>query len=113
MDAEPLSKALYDRAVKDGVMRIELRFKGGDDQGYLNVILTRTEDSQSKDHKLEGDIEEWAWEVYDYSGAGDGSDYGDDIVYDLINNKVTTQEWCHIVSYGKEEDGKLIVNSDD
>jgi hypothetical protein len=43
--------------------------------------------------KLTNDIENWAWDVYSYSGDGEGSDYGDDIVYDLVNKTVSTSEW--------------------
>ncbi len=39
------------------------------------------------------EIEDWAWSVYSYSGAGEGIDYGDEIVYDLVNKKVRTSEW--------------------
>ena len=45
---------------------------------------------------LESDIDDWAWDVYEYGGAGDGSDYGDDIEYDLVNMQVTTSGW-HMV----------------
>lgn len=47
---------------------------------------------------LEGDIDEWAWEVYEYGGAGDGNDYGDNIEYDLETMEVTTSGW-HMVAH--------------
>ena len=55
----------------------------------------------------------WAWEVYSYSGAGDGSDYGDDIVYDLVNKKVTTSEWFTEQRYEEGEEGSLTVAEDE
>jgi hypothetical protein len=39
--------------------------------------------------------------VYEYSGAGDGTDYGDNITYNLVEGKVTTQEWCHVEQLGE------------
>ena len=39
------------------------------------------------------DLESWAWSVYDYSGAGGGHDYGDDITYNLDYGSAEWQEW--------------------
>ena len=88
MKAEPLNKSIYNKAKEQGIESIILHFSGGSDEGYLDV-----ETEPKWDQDLAREIEEWAWEVYDYSGAGDGSDYGDDIVYNLKNGKVTTSEW--------------------
>jgi len=96
MQAKPLSKAIYDKAKELGVNIITLKFSGGNDEGNL-YVQTNTDD-----YDFEREIEDWAWEVYDYSGAGDGTDYGDDIVYDLKEGKVSTSEWFHVI---KEEDG--------
>lgn len=101
MDAEPLRRGIYNRAIKLGVTHIRLSFSGGDDQGYLDVNLdtetqTTTTDKTEKLDVLTKDIEDWAWEVYSYSGAGDGSRYGDDIEYDLVNRKATTSEWHEV-----------------
>lgn len=93
MDIEKLPKKLYDRAIAAGVNEIHLNFSGGSDEGYLNVNLLTNDDNNHATGKLESDIEDWAWSVYDYSGAGCGSDYGDDIVYDLKNNTVRSSEW--------------------
>jgi hypothetical protein len=96
MKAEPLSKAIYNKAKELGVNTITLAFSGGSDEGHLHV------QTDIDNYDFEKLIEDWAWEVYDYSGAGEGNDYGDNIVYDLKEGKVSTSEWFHIV---KEEDG--------
>jgi len=96
MQAKPLSKAIYDKAKEHGVEQIILRFQGGNDEGHLYV------ETNPYNSKMESDIEDWAWTVYEYNGAGDGTDYGDDIVYDLKEGKVSTSEWFHVI---KEEDG--------
>lgn len=88
MNAKPLSKEIYNKAKELGIERIILRFSGGNDEGYLDV---ETEPKFNQDFASE--IEDWVWEVYDYSGAGDGSDYGDDVIYDLKSGKVSTSEW--------------------
>lgn len=91
MEAKPLSKKIYDRAKEYGVNKIDLHFSGGSDEGYLNVELYPYKNSAPSNFDRE--IEDWVWEVYEYSGAGDGSDYGDVISYDLDTGKVTTSEW--------------------
>jgi hypothetical protein len=96
MKAEPLSKAIYNKAKELGVNTITLAFSGGSDEGHLHV------QTDTDNYDFEKLIEDWAWEVYDYSGAGEGNDYGDNIVYDLKEGKVSTSEWFHVV---KEEDG--------
>ena len=88
MKAEPLNKSIYNKAKEQGIESIILHFSGGSDAGYLDV-----ETEPKWDQDLAREIEEWAWEVYDYSGAGEGNDYGDDITYDLKNGKVSTSEW--------------------
>ena len=92
MTAEPLSKAIYDKAKSLGITKIELNFSGGDDEGYLNI-----ETSPEYDSGFESEIKDWVWSVYDYSGAGDGNSYGDNVIYDLETGKVTTDEWYHVV----------------
>ena len=106
MQAQPLSKAIYNKAKELGVNTISLKFSGGSDEGHLYV------QTDTDNYDFEKLVEDWAWEAYDYSGAGDGSDYGDDIVYDLKEGTVRTSEWFHVV---KEEDGgttKLKISED-
>jgi len=92
------------------ITEIQLNFDGGSDEGNLSVYVSLAEDGeidwktrkalpteeQRLLDKFEGEVEEWAWQVYDYSGAGDGTDYGDDIAYDIKNNKVKFNEWAMI-----------------
>jgi hypothetical protein len=92
MNIEPLKKEIYDRAIAADIERITLSFSGGSDEGHLEVCCT----DAAGDHvqtALIDDIEEWAWTVYSYSGAGDGHDYGDDIVYDLKSMQASHDEW--------------------
>ena len=59
--------------------------------------------SEFNDEKLAEEVEVWAYEdpgVYDYSGAGDGSDYGDDITYNIEDMTATHSEW-----YMSRQDG--------
>ena len=102
MKAEPLNKSIYNKAKEQGIEEIILHFSGGSDEGYLDV-----ETEPKWDQNFAREIEEWAWEVYDYNGAGDGNDYGDDIVYDLKNGKVTTSEWFTARQDGDSDDNEL------
>ena len=98
MNAKPLSKAIYDKAKELGVNTISLEFSGGNDEGHLHV------QTDTDNYDFEKLVEDWAWEAYEYNGAGDGSDYGDNVVYYLKEGKVSTSEWFHVV---KEEAGEV------
>lgn len=96
MNAEPISKELFDKLIAAGVNEVTLRFSGGSDEGYLDVDLGDIDHFDEAGRKLINEVEKWAWEVYSYSGAGEGIDYGDDIVYDLVHKKVKLSEWSYV-----------------
>jgi hypothetical protein len=108
MNIEPLSKKIYDKAVSLGITQIELKFSGGNDEGYLNVYVN-TQEGFASNTEFEQEIEGWAWEAYDYSGAGEGNDYGDDVVYDIVNKKVTIESWYMARTQGDGENGDLEI----
>jgi hypothetical protein len=91
MEAKPLSKEIYNEAIKLGVKKITLAFSGGSDEGFLDINISPPLITLPSSFVTE--IESWAWSVYDYSGAGDGNDFGDNIEYDLENKKVSTNLW--------------------
>jgi hypothetical protein len=96
MNAEPITKSLFNKLTANGFTSVKLCFSGGNDEGYLDVYLGPDADYQNERvRNLVEEVENWAWSVYSYSGAGDGSDYGDTIEYDLVNKKVKTSEWCY------------------
>jgi hypothetical protein len=120
MEANPLPQHLYEKALEKGVERICLNFSGGNDEGYLTVDISPWDRNTPE---LSQEIEEWAWDSYSYSGAGDGSDYGDDITYDLVNKKTYTESWymerktedgetddLHIASSKEDEEEGLYEN---
>ena len=102
---QPLPKALYDQLVSAGVNSFTLEFQGGSDEGYLEIHYTG--------ERMSGDIrqaiEDWAWSAYSYSGSGDGSDYGDDITYDLKNKTASCSDWSMVRTDGPTHQGKLQV----
>lgn len=93
MLVEPLPRQLYDQLRNTGVVKVELAFEGGSDEGMLRVHLQYT-DGECASKEVRSAVESWAWEVYSYSGAGDGNAYGDNILYDFETGKVTVQTWC-------------------
>ena len=108
MKAEPLSKAIYEKAKELGVNTITLKFSGGSDEGELEVDT----DGKDYDYDFVRLVEDWAWDVYNYSGAGEGIGYGDDIMYDLKNGKVSTSEWVNVVQEQKGRMSKLKIEKD-
>jgi hypothetical protein len=99
MNIKPLSKAIHTKARELGIDTIVLNFSGGDDEGYLDIGMT-----PKFIESFAMEIEDWAWEVYDYSGAGDGTGYGDNVEYDLKNGKARTEEWYMTRQAGESED---------
>ena len=108
MNIEPLSKKIYDKAVSLGITQIELHFSGVSDEGYLNVYVNG-QDGFSSNTEFEQEIEGWAWQAYGYSGAGDGNDYGDDVVYDLVEKTATASSWSMQRTEGDSEDAALEI----
>ena len=108
MEIQPLSKKIFDKALSLGITEIHLNFSGGNDEGYVNVHFG----GYSSEHNSEfaQEIEEWVWETYDYSGAGDGSDYGDDVIYDLKNKKASVSSWYMARTEGDTEETKLKIS---
>jgi len=99
MEPQPLPKEIYDRAVECGVEAISLHWEGGNDEGMLEVFLEPYRNREKFDSSLENDIYSWAWETFHYSGAGDGTRYGDQIDYNLVTHEVGTSEWYQVTEY--------------
>jgi hypothetical protein len=104
MEIQPLSKKIFDKAVSLGVTEIHLNFSGGNDEGYVNINLL-----DEYNQEFAEEIEKWVWETYDYSGAGDGSDYGDDVIYDLVNKTATSDSWYMARTEGDSQSGDLEI----
>ncbi len=102
MEAKPLSTKIYKKALALGVSKISLMFSGGNDEGNLYVGIrgddsnpkkTLTEKESDAVNSFAVEIEDWAYNAYEYNGAGDGTDYGDNFLYDLKKKTVTTNSW--------------------
>lgn len=104
----PLKKSIHDKAKELGIETIELKFSGGNDEGYLDIEVFPWD----KQGKLETEIEEWAWQVYDYSGAGEGNDYGDDIIYNIKEGKASSSEWFTARTQGEQDSCDLEVEEE-
>ena len=85
----PISKAIYEKAKSLGIETISLQFTGGNDEGALQVDV----DPYDSSYNFEKEIEDWAWEAYQYNGGGDGNDYGDDITYNLKDGTASSSSW--------------------
>ena len=109
MEIKPLKKEIYARAVEIGVESIELNFSGGNDEGNLNITINPENLHKECLVWLESAIYNWVWEVYSYSGAGDGNDYGDDIVYNLREGTTSHAAWHTAVNYDNPSTGELEV----
>ena len=109
MNIVPLTRPLFERAVDLGVTLIQLAFEGGSDEGFLNVNFFKGDEDVYDDTlaDLYKTINEWAYKVYPYSGAGDGTRYGDTIVYDLEAKKATHESWGMQIQYGEKSESPM------
>lgn len=107
MEIKPLSKKIFKKAMSLGITEIHLNFSGGNDEGYVNVNLMGEHSDE-----FAQEIEDWAWKTYSYSGAGDGSDYGDNVIYDLANKKASVSPWYTFRTEGETEETKLKISKE-
>jgi hypothetical protein len=97
----PLPKGIYNDLKALGVERMELRFSGGSDEGYLDIAFYK-EDIPTGVDEIPGlyeEIDKWAFDAYDYSGAGGGTMYGDHIEYDLKEMTASHTSWYTVEKY--------------
>lgn len=109
MEIAALPKEIFKLAKDKDIAEIKLSFSGGSDEGYLDVSVKKS-NSKSYSHWIDDDylidkIRDWAWGVYDFNGAGDGNDFGDNIIYNLVKMQATHTEW-HSVSHVVESTPK-------
>jgi hypothetical protein len=91
-----ISNSLVEFLKKNLVEKIYLSFSGGSDEGYLDASY-ETQFSTTNESIRSGDIHdviyEAAWRGFSYSGAGDGSNYGDDYIFNLKTKKISHSWW--------------------
>lgn len=111
-EIKALPLEFFTRAKELKIEKITLNFSGGSDEGYLNVYFYGDAETiyTIEGENLNREIEEWANNAYDYSGAGEGYDYGDDICYDLKKNKVFFSEWYYSRHDGPEKEIELKID---
>jgi hypothetical protein len=111
----PLPKKFFDRAVELGISHLILSFSGGSDEGYLDVNYKMLNDLPlgKETNELANEVNVWAEEAYEYSGAGDGSPYGDHVTYDLANKTVEVSEWFTTVVNGETGNHALVIDENE
>jgi len=112
---KPLPKSLFEEAKKLKITKISLEFQGGSDEGQWYVGFERDNEDEDASYdsdvdELNREIEDWAFEAYNYSGNGD--DHGYDIMYDLVNMEVTHEYWYMDRKYGDKESDKISINEE-
>ena len=110
-----IPKKLYDKAKALQVTAIDINVSGGSDNAYVNVDITTSADWVAEHRRLVAELEAWVWNSISYSGAGDGTDYGDDVTIDLLTDEVTTTSWHmeRVENNAAEWDGGSLVFNDD
>lgn len=88
-----LPKELADRCKELGIESFTVKFSGGNDEGYCQVEADFDGPYREDINTLLGDIQQWAERAECYSGAGDGSDYGDDYMFNLNDGTISHSYW--------------------
>jgi hypothetical protein len=119
-----ISKDLLDYLKEVKCTKFTLSFRGGNDEGFLDVDNVTIDGKSSSEYfwckKSSGKvppifaevseiIEEAAWRGIDYSGAGEGSDYGDNYTYDLETMDISHSEWYTSISESHCEGAKIKI----
>jgi hypothetical protein len=107
MKIEPLPKKLYNKAKALKITSICLQFEGGSDEGYLYIAIDGPRNFEISE--FEKEIEDWAWDVYEYGGAGEGHSYGDNITYNIEEKTAAHQAWYMAAQWTQETERKLVV----
>ena len=110
---QPIKKELFEKLLAAGVESFILHWSGGDDQGYLSVTINYEDGRSDYNSALYQEIEDWAYNAYCYSGAGDGTPYGDDYTYDIANRRVSHSEWSMVRQEIGNYSDKLDIDTDD
>ena len=125
----PIPKELFDLCEEECISEVIITWEGGSDEGYVTVTAWKEGEEKNWLTLLEkrNDVEKAVIEVIEkkfevwadnhcYSGAGDGSPYGHDLTIDILNKKMSAEQWwmervdhCHfgerdIVIRGEGED---------
>ena len=107
---QPLSKALYEELKKNKIVKFQIKFDGGNDEGQVEIILYKTyknhngsfRDKPVSDTYLENQVDVWVWKAYEYSGAGDGNAYGNIYTYNLVENIAFHESWYTVSTIENE-----------
>ncbi|MBT94300.1 MAG: hypothetical protein CMA60_05685 [Euryarchaeota archaeon] len=114
----PIPKELFELCEKECISEVIISWSGGNDEGYVEVTAwkvgeekgswymaeqERNDVEKAAIRVIENKFEVWADE-HSYSGAGEGSPYGHDLTIDILNKKMSAEQWwmervddCHFV----------------
>lgn len=95
-------QSLVDEAKKNGVTLFKVNFEGGNDEGYITVH------SYPDNHCVNELLNEWANDIT-YSGAGDGTPYGDNYEYDLEKMTAMHTQWFYELKQNDPDTEPLIT----
>ena len=98
MNAPHLNPQHIQQARDMGINTLYVFLEGGSDEGFVETRFERPTTELAKEMrlawvKLEEDIKEYIYDNHPYSGAGDGTPYGEEYTYNFADNSVEGFEW--------------------
>lgn len=109
MSEYTIPASLFNQLKQNKVDRLTINLTGGDDEGILNIEFQPWPEGDLVGWHLERIVTDWVYNNFEFSGAGDGTPYGTDYVYDLNKGTFTSQEWAMIVDSKDENEHKFEV----
>ena len=102
----PIPKELFELCEEECISEVIICWEGGSDEGYVTVTAWKEGEeknwykaSQERNdvvkaviEVIEKKFEDWA-DNHRYSGAGEGSPYGHDLTIDILNKKMSCEQW--------------------
>lgn len=98
-----MSRELLEEAKRLGIETISVDLSGGSDEAFVDVSFDAGSTDDKEIERARSALEESVREVvedtvcdkYGFSGAGEGTDYGDEYEYHINSGTITKREWSY------------------
>lgn len=98
----PFPKELYDRGMTLGIKELKIRWSWSNDEDCQDLIEVES-DPEGRDDidAFLDEIYEWVKKEFRFRG-GDGDEYGENVIIDLANKKISVTLWGTQVVFSEE-----------
>jgi hypothetical protein len=110
MSYQNIPKELFQKLKEAGAETLVVKLEGGNDEAIIDVdVLPYTAHSGA----IARDVEDWVWNSFCFSGAGDGNPFGENYTYDLKKGTVHSESWYTEVVPGDKDEESFTVGGEE